>query len=182
MTDASKMNENIIQEILHELFSSMEALDTQSTALLEFVKEKGIVSEEELQRHLEQAGNASSVRWRAVRVRIDYLLSSAMKAAEQEAQKTPPKTQEKSAEPPQNKSAEASQTSEQSNEPEKEEKKDAQDNPRPASDGQTEIEESGARVDKDRDEPEKNKGKENQEDIDKNAREQTAKKDREKAA
>ena len=42
------MNENIAQEVLHELFSSLEALDTQSTAILQFLKRKGIATEEEL--------------------------------------------------------------------------------------------------------------------------------------
>jgi hypothetical protein len=36
---------------------------------------------------LEQAAKGSSVRWLAVRVRIDYLLSSAIKAAEQDTNK-----------------------------------------------------------------------------------------------
>jgi hypothetical protein len=88
------MNENIAQEILHELFSSLEALETQSTAVLQFLKDKGIANEEELARYFEQAGNTSSVRWRAVRVRIDYLLSSAMKTAEEDARKESPAKRE----------------------------------------------------------------------------------------
>jgi hypothetical protein len=82
---------NIVQEILHDLFSSMEALETQNTAILQFLKDKGIATDEELASHLEQAGNASSVRWRGVRVRADYLFSSAVKAAEQNAEKESPK-------------------------------------------------------------------------------------------
>jgi hypothetical protein len=78
------MNEKIAQEILHELFPAFEALETQSAALLQLLKDKGIANEEELAAHFEQAGKASSVRWLAVRVRIDYLLSSAMKTAEQD--------------------------------------------------------------------------------------------------
>src|ERR1700674_2424856 len=80
-------NTNIVQEILHDLFSSMEALETQNTAVLQFLKDKGIATDEELSSHLEQAGNASSVRWRGVRVRADYLFASAIKAAEQAAER-----------------------------------------------------------------------------------------------
>jgi hypothetical protein len=77
------MDEKIVQEILHELFSSLEDFDTRSAAILQFLKAKGIASDEELAPFLEQAENASSVRWLAVRVRMDYLISSAIKGAEQ---------------------------------------------------------------------------------------------------
>jgi hypothetical protein len=87
-------NNNIVQEILHDLFSSMEALETQNTAILQFLKDKGIATDEELASHLEQAGKASSVRWRGVRVRADYLFASAIKAAEQAAEKESPKPAE----------------------------------------------------------------------------------------
>jgi hypothetical protein len=84
------MNENIAQEILHELFSSLEALETQSTAVLRFLTDNGIANEKKLAPYLEQAGNASSVRWRAVRARIDYLLSSSMKTDEDARKGSPP--------------------------------------------------------------------------------------------
>jgi hypothetical protein len=87
-------NNNFVQEILHDLFSSLEALETQNTAILQFLKDKGIATDEELASHLEQAGNASSVRWRGVRVRADYLFASAIKAAEQAAEKESPKPAE----------------------------------------------------------------------------------------
>ena len=83
------MNQNIAHEILHELFSSLEALDTQSAALLQFLKDKGIATEKELAPYLEQAGNASNVRWLAARVRVDHLISSAMKAPERDVTKEP---------------------------------------------------------------------------------------------
>jgi len=90
------MNENVnfVQEILRDLFSSLEALETQNSAILQFLKDKGIATDEELTSHLEQAGNASSVRWRGVRVRADYLFASAIKAAEQAAEKESPKPAE----------------------------------------------------------------------------------------
>src|SRR5215472_14689289 len=84
------INEDIAQEILDQLFSSLETLETQSAAVLQFLKAKGIASEEELAVHFEQAGKASSVRWRAARVRIDHLLSSAIKASAEEAPRSEP--------------------------------------------------------------------------------------------
>jgi len=87
-------NNNIVQGILHDVFSSLEALETQNTAVLQFLKDKGIATDEELASHLEQAEMASSVRWRGVRVRADYLFSSAIKAAEQAAEKESPKPAE----------------------------------------------------------------------------------------
>lgn len=47
------VNENIVQEILHELFSSLESLETQSTAILQLLKEKGLATEQELAGPLE---------------------------------------------------------------------------------------------------------------------------------
>jgi len=92
--DENNSNNNIVQEILHDLFSSLEALETQNTAILQFLKDKAIATDEELGSHLEQAEMASSVRWRGVRVRADYLFASAIKAAEQAAEKESPKPAE----------------------------------------------------------------------------------------
>ena len=79
------MDENIVQEILHELFCSLEALETQSGAILQLVKDKGLASEQEIRGYLEQAGNASNVKWRAAQVRIEHLIDGALKTAEREA-------------------------------------------------------------------------------------------------
>jgi hypothetical protein len=93
------MDEEIVQQIIDELLSSLEPLDTQTAGLLQFLKAKGIVTDEELAPYLEQAGNASNVRWLATRVRIRSLISSAMKAAEQPAETEATKTTPKSPEP-----------------------------------------------------------------------------------
>ena len=79
------INEEIASEILQELFSSLEALETQSAAVLSFLKDKGIASDDDLAPYLERAGNASSVRWRAARVRIEHLLSSVVKREQEDA-------------------------------------------------------------------------------------------------
>jgi hypothetical protein len=73
------MDEDVVQQIIDEVFSSLEPLDAQGSALTEFLKAKGIATDEELAPFLKQAGNASSVRWLAAKVRIKSLISSAMK-------------------------------------------------------------------------------------------------------
>lgn len=70
------MNEETAREIFDHMFSLLESLETESAATLQLLKAKGFVTEDELAPHLAQAGNASSVRWRAARVRIEYLLSA----------------------------------------------------------------------------------------------------------
>jgi len=68
------MNNEAMKEVLNDLFSHLERLETQSEAILQFLKEKKRVTDKQLAPYLEQAGNASSVKWRAARVRIDHLL------------------------------------------------------------------------------------------------------------
>ncbi|HLK53943.1 MAG TPA: hypothetical protein VKU42_10835 [Candidatus Angelobacter sp.] len=70
------MNTEPIKEVLNELFSHLERLETQNDAILQFLKEKKRVTDKQMAPYLEQAGNASNVRWRAARVRIEHLLSS----------------------------------------------------------------------------------------------------------
>ncbi|MCU1218989.1 MAG: hypothetical protein JWN42_186 [Candidatus Angelobacter sp.] len=69
------MNNEAMKEILNELFSHLERLETQSEAILQFLKEKKRVTEKQLAPYLEQAGNSSNVKWRAARIRIEHLLS-----------------------------------------------------------------------------------------------------------
>ncbi|MDQ1409680.1 MAG: hypothetical protein QOJ41_1415, partial [Acidobacteriaceae bacterium] len=62
-----KNNPEPIKEILDELFSLLETLETQSLALTQFLKDQGIATEEKLAPYVDRAGNASSVKWRAAR-------------------------------------------------------------------------------------------------------------------
>lgn len=78
------MDENATDEVLNELFSALESAETQSGAILQFLKDKNLATDEDLAPYLQQAGNASSVRWMAARVRIRSLLASAIRNAEQE--------------------------------------------------------------------------------------------------
>jgi len=68
------MNNDAMKEVLNELFSHLERLETQNEAILQFLKEKKRVTDKQLAPYLEQAGNASNVKWRAARVRINHLL------------------------------------------------------------------------------------------------------------
>lgn len=68
------MNNDAMKEVLNELFSHLERLETQNEAILQFLKEKKRVTDKQLAPYLEQAGNASNVKWRGARVRINHLL------------------------------------------------------------------------------------------------------------
>ncbi|HEY3972472.1 MAG TPA: hypothetical protein VGM18_05675 [Candidatus Sulfotelmatobacter sp.] len=93
------MDEEILKQIFDELFASLEPLETQNAALLQFLKAKGIATDEKLAPFLEAAGNASNVRWRAVRVRTDALISSALKPAEKPVEAPAPDSKETAAQP-----------------------------------------------------------------------------------
>jgi hypothetical protein len=96
------MDAHVAQELLNELGSSLENLETQQAALLRFLKDKGIVTDEQLAPYLHEAGNASSVRWRAAHVRLEHIFSAAeqkeqqtAKPEERQAAGTPPPNQQK---------------------------------------------------------------------------------------
>lgn len=78
------MDNNVFDEVLNELSSALESAETQSGAILQFLKDKNLATDEDFAPYLEQAGNASNVRWRAVRLRINSLLASAIRSAEEE--------------------------------------------------------------------------------------------------
>ena len=75
-----------IREILEELFSLLETFETQSTAITQFLKDQGIATDEKLAPYLDRAGNTSSVKWRAARARMQYLLSPIQKEMKDNAQ------------------------------------------------------------------------------------------------
>jgi hypothetical protein len=78
-------NPEPIKEILDELFSLLESVETQSLALTQFLKDQGIATDEKLTPYLDRAGNTSSVKWRAARARMQYLLSPVAKRTDDEA-------------------------------------------------------------------------------------------------
>jgi hypothetical protein len=68
-----------IKEVLDDLFTLLEALETQNIAVLQFLKDQGIAPGDKLAPYLDRAGNASSVKWRAARARMNHLLAPAPK-------------------------------------------------------------------------------------------------------
>jgi len=106
-------NPEPIKEILDELFSLLEALETQSVALTQFLKDQGIATDEKLAPYLDRAGNASSVKWRAARARMQYLLSPVAKKKndlEKEKEKEKEKNKELEKAPEEKQSAEKQST------------------------------------------------------------------------
>jgi len=76
------MDKEVLDEILDELLPTFEAMEAQSAALLMFLKDKELATAYQLAPYMRQAADASNVRWRATRVRIERLLSAAMKKEE----------------------------------------------------------------------------------------------------
>ena len=108
------MDSQSIKEILNGLYSHLERLETQNTAILLFLKEKKRVTDKQLAPYLEQAGNAANVKWRAERVRMEYLLAQASEEiksdekSEKESAASPEIKQETSGKEEQGQAAEAS--------------------------------------------------------------------------
>ena len=71
-----------LKEVLSELFALLETQETNSTAVLQLLKDQGIASDEKLSTYLDQAGRASNVKWRAARMRMEYLLTAVQKETE----------------------------------------------------------------------------------------------------
>jgi len=93
------MDTAVVEQLLDEMLASLEELETKATATLQYLKDKGPVTDEDLAPYFEQAGNASNVRWRAARLRMMSLLSSALKSAEEPATKTQKRPKQQSIQP-----------------------------------------------------------------------------------
>lgn len=70
------MNVDLAQELLNELGSSLENLEAQQAALLQFLKDNGMLTDDQFAPYLTKAGKASDVRWRAARIRLESLFRS----------------------------------------------------------------------------------------------------------
>jgi len=83
------MDEEITQKLLHELFPHLEAMETRIDAILQFLKDKEIATDEQLAPYLEEAGKASYVKWLATGLRAGHILSLLMKEVEKPKEEEP---------------------------------------------------------------------------------------------
>jgi hypothetical protein len=74
-----EMQQDRLKEVLSQLFTVLEAQETNCAAVLQLLKDEGIASDEKLATYLNQAGNASNVKWRAARMRMEYPLTPIQK-------------------------------------------------------------------------------------------------------
>jgi hypothetical protein len=79
-----------LKEIFDQMFALLESLETQNIAVVQFLKDEGIAADDKLAPYLEKAGNASSVKWRAARARMEHLLTPIPVAAKQTAETRKP--------------------------------------------------------------------------------------------
>jgi hypothetical protein len=69
------MSRNPAEDVLNELLPYFEAIDTQNAAIVQFLKDKRVVSDEQLAPYLERAAKASNVKWLGARLRMGRLFS-----------------------------------------------------------------------------------------------------------
>lgn len=74
-----------LREIFDQMFALLEALETQNIAVVQFLRDEGIAADDKLAPYLERAGNASSVKWRAARARMEHLLTPIPSGAKEAA-------------------------------------------------------------------------------------------------
>jgi hypothetical protein len=71
------MNVGPSEQVFEEILSYLETLDAQIGGIVQLLKDKGITTAEEFARYVEQADKGSNVREVGIRVRMEYLFSTA---------------------------------------------------------------------------------------------------------
>ncbi len=93
------MDANPLVDAFNELLPYFEAMDTRSAAILEYLKDKQHLTDEQFAPYLERAANGTNVKWLAARKRMEYLLASfgkeAAKPEERKTEKTADSNEEK---------------------------------------------------------------------------------------
>ena len=74
-----EMNINPAEQVFEEVLPYLEILDAQISGVIQLLKDKGITTSEEFAQYVERADKGSNVREVGLRVRMEYLFSSAAK-------------------------------------------------------------------------------------------------------
>jgi len=80
------MDADALKKAFNELYPHLEWQQTQITALLEFLTAKGIITDQEFDPFVEEAGKRSSVKWLAARLRVEHALSESKEEEEKPAE------------------------------------------------------------------------------------------------
>ncbi len=67
------------EQVFEELLPYLEVLDSRIGGIVQLLKDKGITTSKKFAKYVQQADKASQVRERGLRVRMEYLFSSAAK-------------------------------------------------------------------------------------------------------
>lgn len=78
-------DKNPIAEIFDEMFTLLEAMETRSVAMLDYLQGQQGVTDENLAPYMDRAASASEVRWRAARARMEHLLAPKPKSSTEAA-------------------------------------------------------------------------------------------------
>jgi hypothetical protein len=67
------------EQVIEEMLPYLETLDAQIGGIIRLLKDKGITTKAEFAQYAQRGDDSSNVRERGLRVRMEYLFSSAAK-------------------------------------------------------------------------------------------------------
>ena len=71
------------EQVFEEMLPFLETLDAQIGGIIRLLKDKGITTNAEFAQYAQRGDDAGNVRERGMRVRMEYLFSSAVKRIEE---------------------------------------------------------------------------------------------------